>query len=61
MYTKKNDREKRREESRSQRNTVEKALQLEDFNAISQSEQSSQKRERLLKLKKKCNAYFSSE
>lgn len=61
MYTKKNDREKRREESRSQRNTVEKALQLEDFNAISQSEQSSQKRERLLKLKKKCNVYFSSE
>jgi len=38
MYTKKNDRGKRREESRSQRNTVEKALQLEDFNAISQSE-----------------------
>ena len=61
MYTKKNDREKRREESRSQRNTVEKALQLEDFNAISQSEQRTQKRERLLKLKKKCNVYFSSE
>lgn len=53
MYTKKNDRGKRREESRYQRNTVEKALQLEDFNAISQPEQSTQKRERLLKLKKK--------
>lgn len=41
----KNDRRKRREESRSQRYTVEKALQLEDFNANSQSEQSTQKRE----------------